>query len=121
MNKQDFNNAITQDIEMVKGDTLSFNFQLQGLEGAEPSIYFTCREHYNDDAPLFVSSYGYGIALEEYDEESDLATYSVRVDPIKTKSLNLGRYYYDLELRYGDDVLTLMRGRLSLVYEVTRG
>ena len=32
---------------------------------------------------------------------------------------NSARYYYDLELQVGDDVLTLMKGRLTLDYDVT--
>lgn len=121
VNRQDFINAINQNIDMVKGDTLVFNFQLQGLEGATPdAITFSCAEHY-DDAPLFTADLSDGITLEEYDEEKDIALYSVRIAPNKTESLNLYRYYYDLELTLDEDIFTLMRGRLALLYEVTRG
>lgn len=121
INKKDFINAITQDIDMVKGDTLAFNFELQGLEGATPdAITFSCAEHY-DDVPLFTADLSDGITLDEYNEVKDIALYSVRIAPNKTESLNLNRYYYDLELKLDDDVITLMRGRLTLLYEVTRG
>ena len=86
LNKQDYINAIYQDIEIVRGDTLAFNFD---------------------------------ITLEEYDAEKDVAIYSVVVEPAKTKTMDLARYYYDLELSTDDDVITLMRGRLTLVYGVT--
>lgn len=121
INKQDFINAITQNIDMVKGDTLAFNFELQGLEGNNPdAITFSCSEHY-DDAPLFTADLSDGITLEEYNDEKDIALYSVKIAPNKTESLNLNRYYYDLELKIDEDVITLMRGRLTLLYEVTRG
>lgn len=119
LNKQDYINAIYQDIEMVRGDTLAFNFELQGLNGVTPYIVFTCAETYND-APIFTSdTTGGDITLEEYDQEHDLATYSVVVAPAKTVSLDLARYYYDLQLSTNEDVITLMRGRLTLVYGVT--
>ncbi len=121
INKQDFINAFYQDIDIVKGDTLAFNFQLQGLEGETPdAITFSCAEHY-DDTAIFTADLSDGIALVDYDDAKDLATYSVRIAPAKTKSLDLNRYYYDLELNVSGDVITLMRGRLTLVYEVTKG
>lgn len=120
INKQDYFNAINQDIEMVKGDTLAFNFELQGLEGEVPdAITFSCAEHYDDEV-LFTSDLSDGIGLIAYNEAKDIATYSVRIDPNKTKYLDVARYYYDLEATIGNDVITLMRGRLTLVYEVTK-
>lgn len=120
LNKQDYMNAIYQDIDMVKGDTLAFNFQLQGLSGVTPNIAFTCAEHYNNE-PLFTSDTTEGsIAVIDYDSFSDTTTYSVVINPNKTVSLDLGRYYYDLQLSTDDTVITLMRGRLTLAYDVTR-
>lgn len=119
LNKQDYINAIYQDIDIVRGDTLAFNFQLQGLSGVTPYIVFTCSENYVD-TPIFTADTTSGdISLLEYDEEKDLATYGVVITPNKTKTMDLNRYYYDLELRTTDDVITLMRGRLTLVYGVT--
>lgn len=119
LNKQDYMNAIEQNIDMVRGDTLAFNFQLQGLEGVTPFIVFSCAEHYNDD-PIFTANTSVGdIARIDYDATTDTATYSVVISPNKTKTMDLTRYYYDLELRTSDTVVTLMRGRLTLVYGVT--
>ena len=121
LNKQDYINAIYQDIDMVKGDTLAFNFDIQGLKGVAPTIVFTCSEHYNDDEPLFTASTDNdGIEIAAYNAVKNITTFSLWIDPIKTKDLDLARYYYDIELKLGDDVITLMRGRLTLVYEVTR-
>ena len=121
LNKQDFLNAVYQDIEMVRGDTLAFNFSLKGLGAVESELYFTCKEHYEDSEALFSCMSGYGIERVEYDFETDTSTYAVWVDPVKTEGLDLDRYYYDLELRYSNDVITLMRGRLTLLYDVTKG
>ena len=121
INKQDFLNAINQDIDIVKGDTLAFNFQLQGLEGVEPdTIIFSCAAHYYE-TPLFTVDYSDGVTLEGYDEVNDILTYSLRVAPVKTKDLDIGAYYYNLEADIGEDVITLMRGRFTLLFEVPRG
>lgn len=121
LNKQDFINAINQNFDMVRGDTLAFNFQLAGLgnRSAYEDLYitFAVAEHYDDDL-LIESTTEDGIALEDYDTTKDTATFSVYLAPNKTKTLDLARYYYDLQLKDDNNVITLMRGRLTLVYDV---
>lgn len=121
LNKQDFINAINQNFDMVRGDTLAFNFQLAGLgnRSAYEDLYitFAVAEHYDDDL-LIESTTEDGIALEDYDTAKDTATFSVYLAPNKTKTLDLARYYYDLQLKDDNNVITLMRGRLTLVYDV---
>jgi len=117
LNKQDFLNAIYQDIDIVKGDTLAFNFQLHGLNGAVPTFLFTCKEN-PDGVTYFTSDSDDGITLEEYDEQTDTATYSVYIAPNKTEGLELARYYYDLKMQLNGDIYTLMRGRFALLYKV---
>ncbi len=118
INRQDFLNALNQDIDMVRGDTVAFNFQLEGLAGDEPTFNFTCKDKPNGNTYI-TAELDDGITLEEYDETTDIATYSVSIAPTKTASLDLARYYYDLQMTLNDDVITLMRGRLTLLYEVT--
>ena len=120
LNKQDFLNTIYQDIDIVRGDSLTFNFELNGLQGETPDFTFTCKDHYNGTV-VFTATNNSGISLENYNATSDTATFSVWIDPNKTKNLELTRYYYDLEMRLDDDVITLMRGRFTLLYDVTRG
>ena len=121
VNKQDYMNAINQNIEMVRGDNLAFNFQLTGLESRSAYdallVTFAVAEHY-DDVALIECTKGNGIALAEYDAAKDTATFSVFVAPNKTKTLDLARYYYDLQIKNSSNVITLMRGRLTLVYDV---
>lgn len=121
VNKQDYINAINQDIEIVRGDNLGFNFQLSGLGSrsayAALIVTFAVAEHY-DDISIFECTNGKGITLEDYDTANDTATFSVFVAPNKTKTLDLARYYYDLQIKDNSNVVTLMRGRLTLVYDV---
>ena len=122
-----FYNVLKKDITMVKGDTMSFGFQIQGLEGSTPSsIVFSCKDDPEDDAAIFTSSLeNGGIWLDEENEETDTLTYGVRIAPEKTEDLNVGRYFYDLEVTINggtvnEDVFTLMKGRLQIEYDVTR-
>lgn len=114
-----FNNSIKRDISMVRGDTLSFGFQITGLEGQEPDeIYFSCKENLEDDTYIFSISLGNGIEKRSYEQATDTLTYGVRVAPELTEDVDLGKYFYDLQMDINDDVLTLMKGKLSIEWEV---
>ena len=121
VNKQDYINAINQNIDMIRGDTLAFNFQLSGLGSRSAYedllVTFAVAEHY-DNIALFECTNGNGISLENYNSTNDTATFSVFVAPNKTKTLDLARYYYDLQIKDNNNVVTLMRGRFTLVYDV---
>lgn len=121
INKQDYINAITQNIDMVRGDTLAFNFQLNGLgslvEYENLLVTFAVAEHYDDEHIIEIDSNN-GITLEEYDVNSDTALFSVNIAPNLTKTMNLGRYYYDMQIKNTTDIITLMRGYLTLLYDV---
>lgn len=114
-----FNNSIKRDISMVRGDTLSFGFQVTGLGGAEPdSIYFSCKEHLEDETYVFSVYLENGIEKRSYDAETDTLTYGVRVAPALTEDVDFGKYFYDLQIGINGDILTLMKGRLSIEWEV---
>lgn len=117
-----FYNAMRRDIAMIQGDTMSFAFQVQGLGGQIPSdIVFTCKETPDTEDALFSASLGGHIAERSYDAEHDIRTYVLRIPPELTQGVALGRYFYDIEFTVNNDVLTLMRGRLSLEYQITGG
>ena len=121
VNKQDFINAINKDIDMVRGDTLAFDFQLAGLGSSAAyealEVTLAVAEHY-DDVAIIECTNGDGVELEEYDTTSDTATFSVCIAPTKTKTMDLARYYYDLQIKDDANVITLMRGRFTLLYDV---
>lgn len=119
VNKQEYLNAIEQNIEMVRGDTLAFNFQLSGLGSRAAyeslTVTFAVTNDYDEDA-LFEITNGTGIELIEYADE--VATFSVALDPALTAGLDVSRYYYDLQIEDTDNKVTLMRGSFTLLYEV---
>jgi hypothetical protein len=121
LNRQDFINAIDNNIDMVRGDTLAFSFQLAGLKSRSAYedliVTFAVAEHYDDESLVEITS-GNGIELEDYDTANDTATFSVSVAPNNTKNLDLNRYYYDLQIKDDNNVITLMRGRLTLLWDV---
>lgn len=116
-----FFNPIKRDIAMIQGDTCSFGFQLQGLQGQRPdSVILTCKETIEDDEALFEVSTSNTIDERSYDEERDILTYSVRIPPYCTHAIPLGRYFYDLQVVVNNDIFTLMTGRLSIEAQVTK-
>lgn len=118
VNKKIFCNAEDATITMVKGDTMSFNFSIKGLGRVAESIYFTCKENLNDIVPLIGKDFNNGISLISYDETTDEAIYCVRLNGIDTRQLTPALYYYDLTLVENYDKITLLRGRLNLIYSV---
>ena len=122
VNKQDYLNAVEQNIEMVRGDTLAFNFNLSGL--GSRADYEALTIEFNaaygiDDAPsVQATTDDGGVNIEDYDTATDTALFSVNVAPGKTKNLELSRLYYNLQIIGDDNVITLMRGRLNLLYEI---
>lgn len=115
INKQDFANFFEQNIEIVKGDTLSFNFQIAGLDGDAPTFKMTVKENYDDTDVLCAAESGQGITLVESVDGTN--TYAVHFAPTQT-NIKLGRFYYDLKMYVNSDVITLMRGRFTVLYKV---
>lgn len=117
-----FYNAIRRDITMIQNDTLSFAFQVQGLKGQTPNnIVFTCKETIETSDALFSVDLSNNITLRDYDEDQDIYTYVVRIPPALTEKIALGRYFYDLQLSVNYDIFTLMKGRLTIEYQITGG
>jgi len=118
VNKQDYLNSINQNIDMVRGDTLDFNFQLQGLTEEECEtlkVTFAITDNYALGAQVEVDTAS-GITLEEYTD--GVALFNVRLSPDATKNMDVARYFYDLQIKNDTDVITLMRGILTLLPEV---
>lgn len=114
-------NYYKNDIRHCKGDTYSSAIVIEGLGQTVDSIYFTCRENLNDNAEiLFQSGINDGISMIEYDEEKDIRKYAIRIAPSKTKDLQSGTYYYDLEVSVNSDVFTVMKGKFILEQDSTR-
>lgn len=114
-------NYYKNDIRHIKGDTFSCGMVIEEFEQPLDSVYFTCRDGQNDDSEiLFEAGLDDGISIVEYDEHKQIRKYAIRVAPEKTKNLQIGTYYYDLQVGINRDIFTIMRGHFIIEQDVTR-
>lgn len=105
-------NYTTYNIKMVKGDTESFGFEVEGVENLD-AAYFSCKRNSQDENYLFQKSLNSGITKRAENQ------YVVRIDLDDTELLEPGQYLCDLEISKNDDVFTIFRGVLELLPEIT--
>ena len=100
-------------ITMVRGDTLSFGVEPEGLNQDLESAYFSCKQEPNDSTYTFQKSLGNGITKAEANK------YRIRVAPEDTKNIDIGNYYYDFEIGVNSDVFTILKGLLTVEQDIT--
>lgn len=100
-------------MEMIRGDTLAFGFELDGVTEIN-GAYFSVKKTKNDDSYVFQKSLDNGI------EEVENGKYSVRVAPADTHDLEVGKYYYDLQISVNGDIFTVLYGALQIETDITR-
>lgn len=105
-------NFTTYNIKMVKGDTESFGFELEGVENLD-AAFFSCKRNSQDENYLFQKSLNNGITKRTENQ------YVVRITPDNTALLEPGQYWYDLEISKNGDIFTIFRGVLDLLPEIT--
>ena len=105
-------NYVMFNIKMVKGDTESFGFEIEGIENLD-AAYFSCKRNSQDENYLFQKSLNSGITQRVENQ------YVVRIDPDDTALLDPGQYWYDLEISKNGDIFTIFRGVLELLPEIT--
>jgi len=107
-------------LEMTKGDTLSFGVEIYNLGQNLDAAYFTCKTNYDDEMTVFQKSLGDGITLDNSDESGNYF-YKVRIAPEDTENVEVGKYYYDLQIEANSDVFTILKGVLTIDYDVMQG
>lgn len=107
-------------LEMTKGDTLSFGVKIYELGQPLEVADFTCKTNFFDSSPIFQKSLGNGVTLADTDAQGNY-TYRVRIAPGDTGDLAIGKYYYDFQIKLNSDVFTILKGVLTLDYDVTQG
>ena len=100
-------------INMVRGDTLSFGLEFEGLGQDLDTAYFTVKKNALDEEPIFRKSLANGITKQEDYK------YIVRVAPNDTKELDAVQYAFDLQIGVNGDIYTIMLGVLILSQDVT--
>lgn len=110
---------IVKDLSMIKGDTLRFRLKINGINENPDKIYFSCSIAPGIKQYIFQKKFGDGISVLET-SESDSMWFLVKTNPVDTKNVTPGIYAYDLRVKIGDDIFTLMHGSLFINSEVTK-
>lgn len=119
--------TIKQNFEFTKGDTFAFALQFAELGQSFETVYLTCRDGQSiDDNMMFKLSLNDGIeeeinTIENEDETTTtIYNYKFRIAPEKTKNLESGVYYYDIQISANGDIYTIYKGKIKLTWEVTK-
>ena len=104
---------MVENIRMVKGDTVSFGVEFEGLTQDLETAFFSCKKDLDETGYIFQKSIGNGIS-----KVGD-GQYTVRIAPEDTDGLEVGEYFYDLQVSINSDVFTILRGVLFIEFEVT--
>ncbi len=107
------------DMTMVRGDTLVFFFKINELSSNRvDSLTFTCKASDTSEEKIFQKTIGDGITL--VDSEENL--WKVRVAPEDTAGVS-GQskyaYVYDIQLGVGEDIYTPIKGKMTIIQDVT--
>ena len=104
---------------MVRGDTFGFDIEIDGLEDDLTEAYFSCRKDYNATPVTYVFQKTLGDGIEKV-EDTEVPTYHIELASEDTDNVEIGCYYYDLQLVKDDEVFTPLIGVLQISYDVTR-
>lgn len=101
-----------QDWSMIRGDTMSFNVEIEDLPQDLSSMIFTCRNVKKDEI-IFQKTLGDGCM------KISQGKYQVRVAPEDTENISAGIYNFDLEIQWGTDRYTPVWGSLKIINDET--
>ena len=106
-----------KNLKMVRGDTLAFGIEFEFDDGSIQDLdtcYFSCKQNPDDTNYIFQKSLTDGISKVANNQ------YRVRVAPEDTQNIELGNYYYDLQIGLNTDIFTIVKGVLKVEREITR-
>lgn len=107
-------NMRESNITMVRGDTVAFGLEIDGLDGLDlDTAYLSCKANPQATSYIFRKTLGNGI------EKLEDGKYTVRIAPEDTRHINAGRYWYDLQIGVNGDVYTLLLGMLVILQDIS--
>ena len=109
---------MNENLEMIRGDTFSFDLEIEDLSSDLTSAYFSCKKNKDDEEYLFQKSLENGI--EKIDSTDTSRTYKFTLSPNDTNDFEKGNYFYDIQIVVNDDVFTPFIGILRIIDDVTR-
>lgn len=99
---------------LTRGDTICFAIKAKGVTQDVTEAYFSVKRYIDDTSYLIQKTLGNGITQEEQ------GLWIVRLSPADTFGLSLDTYFYDVQLNFGEDTITPMKGKFELTYDITR-
>lgn len=106
-----------RNLKMVRGDTFAFGIEYEFDDKSKEDLdtcYFSCKLNPDDEEYVFQKSIGDGISKAGDNQ------YRVRVAPADTEGIDIGKYYYDLQIGLNNDIFTILKGILIIEREITR-
>ncbi len=107
-----------EELELIKGDTLVFDFEIEGLKQDLESCFFSCKKDKTKLEYDFQKSLNNGIT--KIDTTDNSRVYQVKISPEDTKNMKAGYYYYDIQIKVGDDVFTPLLNQLKIIEDITK-
>lgn len=105
--------ARKQEWSMIRGDTLAFTVEIEGLEEDLSSMIFTCSK-IGTDTIVFRKT------LDDGCSKIETGKYYVRIAPQDTNFIEFGTYDMDLQIEYSENRYTIMQGTLKVLKDITR-
>lgn len=104
---------------MPRGDLRQVRFIIRDCDGIMSDIdfdeiFFTVKNSFTSDSYLFQKRLSNG-TIEKVDE----CSYQFAIKPEDTDNLKIGKYVFDIELVYADEIKQTTLGELILTNEVT--
>ena len=97
-----------------RGDSLIFTVEIESSSDIDfDDVKFSCKNNIGDAEYVFQKSLNNGIEKEENG-------YRIRISPEDTE-LELGNYFYDIQVKTDDDVYTILKGDFKVTWDITRG
>ena len=107
-----------EELELIKGDTLVFDFEIEGLKQDLESCFFSCKKDKTNSEYAFQKSLSNGITKIDTTENSRI--YQVKILPEDTRNMKAGYYYYDIQIKVGGDVFTPLLNQLKIIEDITK-
>ena len=104
-----------KNISFTRGDSLGFYFKVENLEDDLDEVSFSVKENPDETSYIFQRTLGNGIT------KMTGGYYYIKANPTQTELLEAAEYYYDLEIKIGIDVYTILKGKLIANWDITKG
>lgn len=105
---------------MVRGDSFGFDLEIVGVNTDLDEAFFSCREDVETDEVEYIFQKSIGDGITKVRATEDSIIYHIELAPEDTDEVDIGNYYYDVQISKDGNVFTPLIGRLNISYDVTR-